>query len=276
MGNPQAVWLVESLDTREMLRVGAALQQHPAFPDAVNLELARVVLARRGRDPHLRTRRRSHALLRHRLVRRGRRGRRVRRRRARRRRGRPGRPSARRVARRWGVPDRVGGSPVRRDLAGVRTLDEATRAVETLLARGRGIQPQAPHLGPAARAARLRAHVAGAAACAWPGPPDWPPSSRWWSCSGSPRRCPWRSPRCSVRSSRSCVQVAPARARARAVRRSDHLPVHRQLHPRRGDVRARPRPAHRVHRPRLAVGRHERDAHPRRLRPGRHRASRCG
>ncbi|AMY10198.1 Diaminopimelate epimerase [Luteitalea pratensis] len=43
MGNPQAVWLVETLDTREMLRVGAALQQHPAFPDAVNLELAHVV-----------------------------------------------------------------------------------------------------------------------------------------------------------------------------------------------------------------------------------------
>jgi diaminopimelate epimerase len=43
MGNPQAVWLVDTLDTREMLRVGVALQQHPAFPDAVNLELARVV-----------------------------------------------------------------------------------------------------------------------------------------------------------------------------------------------------------------------------------------
>jgi len=43
MGNPQAVWLVDALDTREMLRVGAALQHHPAFPDAVNVELARVV-----------------------------------------------------------------------------------------------------------------------------------------------------------------------------------------------------------------------------------------
>jgi diaminopimelate epimerase len=43
MGNPQAVWLVDTLDTGEMLRVGAALQQHPAFPDAVNLELAQVV-----------------------------------------------------------------------------------------------------------------------------------------------------------------------------------------------------------------------------------------
>ncbi len=43
MGNPQAVWLVDALDTREVLRVGAALQHHPAFPDAVNLELARVV-----------------------------------------------------------------------------------------------------------------------------------------------------------------------------------------------------------------------------------------
>ena len=43
MGNPQAVWLVETLETHEMLRVGAALQHHPAFPDAVNVELARVV-----------------------------------------------------------------------------------------------------------------------------------------------------------------------------------------------------------------------------------------
>lgn len=43
MGNPQAVWLVDALDTREMLRVGAALQHHPSFPDAVNLELAHVV-----------------------------------------------------------------------------------------------------------------------------------------------------------------------------------------------------------------------------------------
>jgi diaminopimelate epimerase len=43
MGNPQAVWLVDSLDTQEMWRVGAALQHHPAFPDAVNVELAHVV-----------------------------------------------------------------------------------------------------------------------------------------------------------------------------------------------------------------------------------------
>ncbi len=43
MGNPQAVWLVDHLDARDMLRVGEALQRHPAFPDAVNLELARVV-----------------------------------------------------------------------------------------------------------------------------------------------------------------------------------------------------------------------------------------
>jgi diaminopimelate epimerase len=43
MGNPQAVWLVDTLQTQEMLRVGAALQHHPAFPDAVNVELAHVV-----------------------------------------------------------------------------------------------------------------------------------------------------------------------------------------------------------------------------------------
>lgn len=43
MGNPQAVWLVEALDRGALTRVGAALQQHAAFPEAVNLELARVV-----------------------------------------------------------------------------------------------------------------------------------------------------------------------------------------------------------------------------------------
>lgn len=42
MGNPQAVWLVDALRDDDMRQVGAALQQHPAFPDAVNLELARV------------------------------------------------------------------------------------------------------------------------------------------------------------------------------------------------------------------------------------------
>lgn len=43
MGNPQAVWLVETLDDAAMRRVGAALQRHPLFPEAVNLELAHVV-----------------------------------------------------------------------------------------------------------------------------------------------------------------------------------------------------------------------------------------
>ena len=43
MGNPQAVWLVDALDDGAMRRVGAALQAHEAFLDAVNLELARVV-----------------------------------------------------------------------------------------------------------------------------------------------------------------------------------------------------------------------------------------
>ncbi|MBA2355072.1 MAG: diaminopimelate epimerase [Acidobacteria bacterium] len=43
MGNPQAVWLVDHLDRGAMLRLGAALQQHPAFPEAVNVELAQVM-----------------------------------------------------------------------------------------------------------------------------------------------------------------------------------------------------------------------------------------
>ena len=43
MGNPQAVWLVDHLREDDMLRVGAALQRHPAFPQATNVELARVV-----------------------------------------------------------------------------------------------------------------------------------------------------------------------------------------------------------------------------------------
>jgi len=42
------------------------------------------------------------------------------------------------------------------------------------------------------------------------------------------------------------LHVAPAR-RPWLVRRSDHLPVHRQLHHRGGDVRPRPRPPDRVH-----------------------------
>lgn len=42
MGNPQAVWLVDALDHEAMMRVGAALQRHPAFPQATNVELAKV------------------------------------------------------------------------------------------------------------------------------------------------------------------------------------------------------------------------------------------
>lgn len=43
MGNPQAVWLVDALDEDDMLRIGAALQRHPRFPQATNVELAHVV-----------------------------------------------------------------------------------------------------------------------------------------------------------------------------------------------------------------------------------------
>jgi diaminopimelate epimerase len=43
MGNPQAVWLVDVLDAQAMHRVGRALQHHAAFPQATNVELARVV-----------------------------------------------------------------------------------------------------------------------------------------------------------------------------------------------------------------------------------------
>ena len=52
----------------------------------------------------------------------------------------------------------------------------------------------------------------------------------------------------------------------RAVRRSDHLPVHRQLHAGRGDVRPRPRPPHRLRRAVVAAGRRQPDADPHRLR----------
>ena len=50
-------------------------------------------------------------------------------------------------------------------------------------------------------------------------------------------------------------QVADARVGAGAVRRSDHLPVHRQLHPRRSDVRPRRGPAHRLYRVVVAIRR---------------------
>jgi diaminopimelate epimerase len=42
VGNPQCVILADRLDEARLHRVGPALQVHPAFPDAVNVELARV------------------------------------------------------------------------------------------------------------------------------------------------------------------------------------------------------------------------------------------
>jgi diaminopimelate epimerase len=42
VGNPQCVVLADSLDEARLHRIGPALQVHPAFPDAVNVELARV------------------------------------------------------------------------------------------------------------------------------------------------------------------------------------------------------------------------------------------
>ena len=59
--------------------------------------------------------------------------------------------------------------------------------------------------------------------------------------------------------------------RVRAVRRSDHLPVHRQLHAGRGDVRARAGSPHRLRRAVVACGQRQRRSHPHRLRPGRRR-----
>jgi diaminopimelate epimerase len=42
MGNPQCVILAPELDVARLHRVGPALQRHPAFPDAVNVEIAQV------------------------------------------------------------------------------------------------------------------------------------------------------------------------------------------------------------------------------------------
>ena len=64
--------------------------------------------------------------------------------------------------------------------------------------------------------------------------------------------------------------------RVRAVRRSDHLPVHRQLHAGRGDVRPWPRPAHRVRRPVVARGGRQRRPHPASSTARSAPASRCG
>ena len=55
---------------------------------------------------------------------------------------------------------------------------------------------------------------------------------------------------------------------ARAVRRPGHLPLHRRLHARRGDVRARSRSACGLHRALVAPRRHERGARAHRLRRG--------
>jgi len=42
VGNPQCVILADRLDEARLHRIGPALQAHPAFPDAVNVELAHV------------------------------------------------------------------------------------------------------------------------------------------------------------------------------------------------------------------------------------------
>ena len=42
VGNPQCVILADRLDEARLHRIGPALQVHPAFPDAVNVELAQV------------------------------------------------------------------------------------------------------------------------------------------------------------------------------------------------------------------------------------------
>ncbi len=42
VGNPQCVLLAPALDEARLHRIGAALQRHPAFPQAVNVELAHV------------------------------------------------------------------------------------------------------------------------------------------------------------------------------------------------------------------------------------------
>jgi diaminopimelate epimerase len=49
VGNPQCVILADRLDEARLHRIGPALQVHPAFPDAVNVELAQVEAAHRVR-----------------------------------------------------------------------------------------------------------------------------------------------------------------------------------------------------------------------------------
>jgi len=49
VGNPQCVILADRLDEPRLHRIGPALQVHPAFPDAVNVELAHVEAADRVR-----------------------------------------------------------------------------------------------------------------------------------------------------------------------------------------------------------------------------------
>ncbi len=59
VGNPQCVVLVDRLDEARLHRLGPALQQHPAFPEGVNLELAvvesparvRILIWERGVGP---------------------------------------------------------------------------------------------------------------------------------------------------------------------------------------------------------------------------------
>ena len=71
VGNPQCVILADRLDEARLHRIGPALQAHPAFPDAVNVEARPRRGAGSRAHPDLGARRRSDGIVGHRLVRLG-------------------------------------------------------------------------------------------------------------------------------------------------------------------------------------------------------------
>ena len=271
VGNPQFVAIDRELSEARLHRIGPPLQRHPEFPEAVNVELAmvdapdrvRILIWERGVGPTESSGTGSCASAvaaaafgganREVDV------------------DRPWRHAAGRVgARRHGLPHRLGGD---RSCEGtvatlMRTLHEAIGAVETY-------SPSEERFNRRRRTAGLLlAPVVLIGVLLAPTPGLSPEAHRLaaimltvvllWVSEALPMAVTAiLGPMLAI-----VLQVAPARARARAVRRPDHLSLHRQLHARRGDVRARRRSTHRLHRALLAPRRHERDAHPDRLRRG--------
>ena len=61
VGNPHCVIFIERLERGAVRRLGPLIEHHPAFPNRINVQFARVAIALRGGHPDLGARRRLHA-----------------------------------------------------------------------------------------------------------------------------------------------------------------------------------------------------------------------